>query len=100
MAWLENSVEQKALSLINMRLWRNGRRAGFRFQWATVEVQVLSAAPYKNCRLESSLSIRKFARAGAIFVYAARRKSTSDLAATAIRSGFCKQAECLQNYAP
>ena len=50
MAWLENSVEQKALSLINMRLWRNGRRAGFRFQWATVEVQVLSAAPRKFLR--------------------------------------------------
>ena len=28
-----------------MRAWRNGRRAGLRNQWATVQVQVLSPAP-------------------------------------------------------
>ena len=55
----------------------------------SMEVQVLLTAPHKNCRLESSLSVRKLARTGAIFVYAAKRKSTSDLAATAIRSGLC-----------
>ncbi len=32
----------------NARAWRNGRRAGLRIRWATVEVQVLSLAPDRN----------------------------------------------------
>ena len=49
----------------------------------SMEVQVLLTAPYKNYRLESSLSIRKFARTGVIFVYAAKRKSR-------LRLRFCR----------
>ena len=31
-----------------MRAWRNGRRAGLRNQWNSVQVQVLSPAPKKG----------------------------------------------------
>ena len=31
-----------------MRIWRNGRRAGFRFQFERVQVQVLLSAPSLN----------------------------------------------------
>ena len=43
--WNRATKTENLKSSHNMRLWRNGRRAGFRFQWETVEVQVLSAAP-------------------------------------------------------
>ena len=60
-----------------MRLWRNGRRAGFRFQWATVEVQVLSAAPEKISALFACFRAlpEKLRSDAGNFLLAAKRKS-------------------------
>ena len=43
---------------MNMRIWRNGRRAGFRFQSERVQVQLLLSAP-RQTEIEPELYIRK-----------------------------------------
>ena len=59
-----------------MRIWRNGRRAGFRFQSEWVQVQVLLSAPNARCNMDFRIVDKYFSKEDGSFHIIKEKKFT------------------------